>query len=319
MKISVLPFFSIIIPTYGRPDRLQECLQAIARSSYARDRFEVIVVDDGSPQPQDEVAAKFETQLDLKLLRQENAGPATARNTGAAQAQGEFLTFTDDDCAPAPDYLQKLAECFAQTPASLVVGKTINTLTDNPYSSASQMLIDYIYAYFNAQQPRFFASNNFAVTKALFHRIGGFDTTYPLAAAEDRDFCERWRFHGYPMIYAPEAYIYHAHTLTGRKFWRQHFNYGRGAFHFHQARAKYNREPTKPNRFHFIWTCLGLPLRRRRGSARRSWQRCSASHRQPRQRVSSGSCSSGKEIRTLYDASQRLERNDRRKFCGCPI
>jgi len=254
------PFFSIVIPTYGRPDRLKECLQAIARSSYPRERFEVIVVDDGSDHPPEKVVRQIRNILNITLLTQPHAGPATARNTGAKQAKGDYLVFTDDDCTPAPDYLQKLAARFAQTPNGLVGGKTINTLTDNPYSSASQMLIDYIYAYFNAKEPRFFASNNFAVPNALFHRSGGFDATYPLAAAEDRDFCERWRSQGYGMVYAPEALIYHAHVLTWRKFWRQHFNYGRGAFHFHQARAKYNSASIKVEPISFYFDLLRYPL-----------------------------------------------------------
>ena len=254
------PFISIIIPTYSRPTQLATCLQSLANLRYPRDRFEVIVVDDGSDPPLNVIVANFKDRLEVKWLRQENAGPATARNTGAALARGEFLVFTDDDCAPAPDYLQKLAQRFAQTPDGLVGGRTINTLADNLFSSASQMLSDYLYAYFNAPQPRFFASNNFAVPNSLFHLIGGFDTTYPLAAAEDRDFCERWRFHDHPMIYAPEAHIYHAHALTGRKFWRQHFNYGRGAFHFHRARAQHHRAPIKVEPISFYLNLLRYPF-----------------------------------------------------------
>jgi len=69
----------------------------------------VIVVDDGSEMPLEAVVAAFHDQLDVTLLTEPHAGPATARNTGAVRAKGEFLAFTDDDCTPASDWLQTLA------------------------------------------------------------------------------------------------------------------------------------------------------------------------------------------------------------------
>lgn len=98
------PFFSIIIPTYNRPERLATCIQSLAHLDYSRDRFEVIVVDDGSPMPLEPVVAPFQNKFDVTLIKQPNAGPATARNTGAARASGQFLVFTDDDCMPLIGY-----------------------------------------------------------------------------------------------------------------------------------------------------------------------------------------------------------------------
>ena len=77
----------------------------MTRLGYPQDRFEVIVVDDGSEPPMDSVVSFFRDRLELVLLSQANSGPAAARNTGAAQAKGKFLAFTDDDCTPAPDWL----------------------------------------------------------------------------------------------------------------------------------------------------------------------------------------------------------------------
>jgi GT2 family glycosyltransferase len=249
------PFFSIVIPTYARPERLATCLKAIAHLDYPRDRFEVIVVDDGSEMPLNTVVAPFQNQLHLTFLRQSNAGPAKARNTGAARARGKYLVFTDDDCAPLPDWLKNLEAHFATAPDCMIGGRSLNALPDNLYSTASQLLIDYLYTYYNpgSNQSSFFASNNIALPAKQFHALGGFDTTFPLAAGEDREFCDRWLHHGYPMIYAPDVQIYHAHKLTLPKFWRQHFNYGRGAFCFHQARSRRNlgRIKVEPSSFYF--------------------------------------------------------------------
>jgi GT2 family glycosyltransferase len=234
------PFFSIVIPTYARPKQLASCLHSLTCLNYPRDHLEVIVVDDGSAIQLEPVVAPFRTQLDLLLVRQPNAGPARARNSGAEHAKGAFLAFTDDDCAPAPAWLHTLAARFAGTPDHMIGGRALNALPNNPYATTSQLMTDAVYAYYNDDpcQAHFFTTNNLAVPADRFRAIGGFDTTFPLAASEDREFCDRWLRHGYQMTYAPEALVYHAHVLTFRSFWRQHFKYGRGAFHFHQVRAR---------------------------------------------------------------------------------
>ena len=257
-----IPFISIVIPTYNRPDKLAECLESLTKLEYPRDSYEVIVVDDGSKMSLESVVENFNNQIEITLLKQPNAGPATARNTGAKQAKGEFLAFTDDDCKPAPDWLNKIAACFAKKPDCLIGGKTINILSENPFSTASQELINYLYSYYNRdpEQATFFASNNIAISKQRFHEIGGFDTTYPRAAAEDREFCDRWLQYGNQMIYVPEVNVYHAHKLTLSSYWKQHFFYGRGAFCFHQVRAKRAHREIKVEPISFYLNLLKYPL-----------------------------------------------------------
>ena len=255
------PFFSIIIPTYNRPERLSSCLEAIALLDYPRDRFEVIVVDDGSKIPLDLVVKPLKNELDLKLLRQENAGPAAARNKGAAVAQGKFLAFTDDDCQPTPDWLTQFATGFVDAPEAMIGGKTINALDSNLFSAASQKLIDYLYEYYNPAKGKdaFFASNNVAMPAANFKALNGFDVSFPLAAAEDRDFCDRWNLK-YPMLYAPEAKVNHYHKLSLATFWKQHFGYGRGAFCFHQLRAERVAKEIEVEPLSFYFDLLTYPF-----------------------------------------------------------
>jgi glycosyltransferase involved in cell wall biosynthesis len=232
-----LPFFSVIIPTYERPAQLALCLRALARQDYPLERFEVIVVDDGSANSPRSDIEPFGELLDLKLFEQRNTGPAGARNYGATRARGEFLAFTDDDCEPDTGWLRALAACFDRTPDRIIGGRTINALTQNPYSETSQAIIEVVYAHFNAdpQDARFFASNNFALCAERFRLMKGFDESFN--TSEDREICARWRARGWSMTYAPEAVIYHSHPLTLRTLWRQHFGYGRGALRFHRARA----------------------------------------------------------------------------------
>jgi glycosyltransferase involved in cell wall biosynthesis len=259
--------FSIVIPTYNRPSHLAACLQACARLDYPRDRFEVIAVDDGGTTLLDAVVARFQGLFTLKLLRQENAGPAAARNRGASEARGEFLAFTDDDCSPAPKWLQALAAQFVASPDCAVGGRTLNALTHNLYSTASQLLISYLFSYYNAvpHSARFFPSSNLAFPTKRFRAIRGFDVTYPRAAAEDRELCDRWLYHGYRMIYDTEAVVYHAHDLTFWTFLRQHFHYGQGALCFRQVRARRGQDRVKVEPPTFYFNMLRYPFVSARG------------------------------------------------------
>ena len=255
------PFFSIIVPTYNRSEHLAACLESLAQLNYSRQAFEVIVVDDASERPPSEVCSAFRGRLDIELVTQPHGGPAAARNTGSQRAKGEFLVFTDDDCRPQPDWLRHIELRCLAAPNDMIGGRTVNLLQDNPFSQTSQLIVDIVYDYYNQgpQGPRFFASNNLVVPTASFRRIGGFNARF--TTAEDRDLCDRWLHQGYRMTYAPEAIVCHAHLLTLRTFSRQHFDYGRGAFRFHQVRAQRGSGPFRPE-LRFYLQCLRAPFLR---------------------------------------------------------
>jgi GT2 family glycosyltransferase len=199
----------------------------------------VIVIDDGSENAAEVrgVAAAFEPQLGIEVIRQPNAGPAAARNTGTAAARNDFLLFTDDDCAPRPDWIDRHAQVLAGCPYALVGGRRINALPHNPYAAASQMIIDVVYAHFNrdALRATFFPSDNLALPRRQLIEIGGFDSSFRWS--EDRDLCDRWSARGWPLIRADDAIVTHAHTMGLGGFLGQHFGYGRGAWRFHRTRA----------------------------------------------------------------------------------
>jgi GT2 family glycosyltransferase len=260
--------FSVIIPTYNRPQALRRCLDALARLDYSRDQFEVIVVDDGSRESLTALVTDFHDGLDLRLLREEHAGPGLARNAGAAQARGEYLTFTDDDCAPFPDWLCALEQRFARDPDCLVGGPTINGNPDNLYATASQMLIDYLLGAFfqkgKATTPSaFVTSNNMAVRAAMFRALGGFRPPLPTASAEDREFCYRWQREGQPLTYAPEVRVVHHQPCTFGGFVRQHYTYGRGAYYLHRREAADARRVLRVEPLRFYTRLIGYPFARR--------------------------------------------------------
>jgi len=141
--------FSIVSPTYNRPKQLSSCLQAIAQLNYPPNLFEVIVVDDGSEIPLDNVIDPLKDKLNLLMLTQPRGGPPSARNNGARHAKGKFLAFTDDDCLPESNWLRTLKQNPNENPECIIGGKTFNLLEDNPFSAASQMICDLAYRHYN--------------------------------------------------------------------------------------------------------------------------------------------------------------------------
>ena len=97
-------FVSVVVPTFNRPAALASCLDALARQDYPADRYEMIVVDDGSAPTEAAAIAETATRHRVRLVRQENRGPAAARNAGVREAHGAYIAFTDDDCMPAPGW-----------------------------------------------------------------------------------------------------------------------------------------------------------------------------------------------------------------------
>jgi GT2 family glycosyltransferase len=234
--------------------------------------FEVIVVDDGSSSPMEPVVAPFADRLEVRVVRQANAGPAQARNAGAAAARGRFLAFTDDDCRPARDWLTALMRPLEQAPDALVGGSCANALRGSACAQASQDIVSFLYAEAQAHADRFefFTSNNLACCKDRFLAMGGFDSSFPLAAGEDRELGIRWRRKGGALVYAKDAAVAHHHRLDLARFWRQQCNYGRGALRL-RRRLTQRGEPGVPfagTRFY-----LGLLTFPYRSGGRKCFQR----------------------------------------------
>ena len=228
------PSISVVVPTVGRPRYLERCLAALAATDFARDAFEVIVVDDSGGAEVERVAAASE--IGPRLVRPDRTGPSGARNAGAFAARGANVAFTDDDCEPAPGWLGALQRALDANPGAAVGGVTLNGATANTPAAATQAVVDAVHDAFNDGPggPRFFASSNIAFPAAEYRAAGGFDERFRYA--EDREMCERWLRTGHRFAHAPDAVVIHMRTMTVGEFWRQHYGYGRGASAFARSR-----------------------------------------------------------------------------------
>jgi glycosyltransferase involved in cell wall biosynthesis len=231
------PTCSVVIATRDRPERLAACLESLAAQSYPRERFEVIVVDDGGDSRLDQVAMRYRERLPLRTLERPFAGRSAARNQGAARAGGELVAFIDDDTQPEAGWLRALATRHAAVPGDALGGRTVSMSATNSYARVTGLILDLAYAHQNSRLPRgarFFAANNLALPADRFRMLGGFNPQ--LRVSEDRELCDRWVEHGFGMTFVPEAVIRHATPTSLRGFCRKHFGYGRGAFGYQRAR-----------------------------------------------------------------------------------
>jgi GT2 family glycosyltransferase len=256
------PFFSIIVPTLDRIDQLAECLDGMRQFEYPAGDFEVIVVDDASRMPAEALASHRASGVSVRFVRTDtNHGPAAARNLGARHARGEYLAFIDDDCLPPPDWLQKLRVLLEAVPGSMVGGPIVSGNPGSLCSAASVTILDTVFRDYNHdyRNARFLTAANLALSAERFSQIGGFDTAF--RTSEDREFCARWLRKGFPLLYAPEAVMVHKDRLDIRGFWRRHYGYGKGAYHFRAQSASRNGKTIRLERPAFYWRLLCSPFR----------------------------------------------------------
>jgi len=252
-----MPKVSVVIPTRNRPEAIVRCLDALATQRFPSDDFEVIVVDDGSNPPLTLEVGRWSSRFDLKLIHQKNTGPGGARNRGVAEARGEFLAFTDDDCLPTPDWLRDVVAALERQPEALVGGSTFNGLKSQLFSEVSQLILAFVYEHFNrdSADAYFFTSNNMGCRKVSLQEVGGFDASFQVAS-EDRDFCDRWRSSDRTLVWLRDTWVEHRHSQNLLGFIRLHFRYGQGAWNL--QRSKHRDRPRKMLResgFH-----LALPM-----------------------------------------------------------
>ncbi len=217
---------SIIIAAYNAGRDLPRCLAALEHQTLPQDEFEVIVADDGST---DDTAALAEA-AGARVLRLEHGGPAAARNAGVAAARAPIVVFTDADCEPVADFLERLLEPFA---APVVSG------TRGVYRSQQKALVarfiqlEYEERYHriaHVEQVRgtvnALDTSYAAYRREVFLEAGGFDTRFRGAAGEDHELSYRLAEQGHVFRLSPLAAVYHRHVASFRGYARRKFRIG---------------------------------------------------------------------------------------------
>ena len=212
---------SIIIPTFNGAARIGHCLDALLPQIAGKD-IEILVVDDGST---DSTAVVVSGYRGVRLITQANAGPASARNRGAQEARGRILLFTDDDCVPMPNWLQAMLDCFDD---AAVVGAKGVYRTHQRSIAARFVQIEYEDKYrlmAGLDCIDFVDTYSAGFIRDRFLEMNGYDTSFPVACAEDIELSYRMSARGWKMKFVPQAIVYHTHPATLSNYLKKKYKF----------------------------------------------------------------------------------------------
>jgi glycosyltransferase involved in cell wall biosynthesis len=213
---------SIIVPAYNASATIGKTLEALFKQNCFQP-FEVIVVDDGSIDNTGEIVCSFTA---VKYIRQDNAGPASARNLGAGSARGEYLAFTDSDCIPHEDWISQLMAGFVQEHVGVVAGSYGIANPESLLARCINAEILWRHGHLMPDFPKSFGSYNFCVKKNVFDAVGGFNTDYRSASGEDNDLCYKIIGANWSVYFQRKALVDHHHPTRLVKYLKEQFRHG---------------------------------------------------------------------------------------------
>jgi cellulose synthase/poly-beta-1,6-N-acetylglucosamine synthase-like glycosyltransferase len=213
---------SVIVPVRNAARTIGACLDGLEAQSVSRDRYEVIVVDDGST---DDTRDKVKG-YSVILLTQAHQGPAAARNRGVGAARGEIVLFTDADCVPDREWIEEMVRPFTDPE---VVGVKGAYLTRQEEVVARFVQREYEERYERMARRRFIDfidTYSAGYRREVFLAQGGFDAGYPNASVEDQELSFRLAERGYKMVFNPRAAVYHQHPGGVTAYFKRKLNIG---------------------------------------------------------------------------------------------
>jgi glycosyltransferase involved in cell wall biosynthesis len=207
---------SIIIPALNEEKMIGRCLESLTRLAFASDRFEVLVVDNGSRDNTLIIADSFKDRLNLKILQQPGVRISALRNLGARAALGDTLAFLDADCLAPADWLDRILALAPTDGAGVLgahylmpedsswVGRTWHRYQETPKSGEVSHV----------------PAGDLIMRREDFLRLGGFDET--IQTNEDYELCERARKAGMHVRAFPQMGVIHLGTAQSlRVFFRK--------------------------------------------------------------------------------------------------
>ena len=258
------PQLSVVIATFNRHELLTRLLTQLDAQTLAPDRFEVLVVDDGSREPVGPALAELRTRFTLRIERQENQGAAAARHRGVLLARGDVLLITDDDMQVAPDFLERHFEQHPEGSRNVVLG----WIRPDP-ALGSMPLFERWYAHLNDKLADALASGmfpprgnhlftgNVSMRRQDYLDAGGFDAQ--LGRSEDAELGLRLEAAGARFLFSREACVLHGSDHVSYENWlrRAHLY---GIFDTRISRKHPDAGYANPWRFLFEMNPLARPL-----------------------------------------------------------
>lgn len=214
-EMSDRPSLSVVVPVLNGMTVLPSCLEALATSDLPRDRWELVVVDDGSTDGTRDLAEQHADRV--VVVDDGPKGPAFARNRGSESASGEILLFIDADVCVHPDTLRRTVDLFEDPSITAAFG----AYDDDPavpgfMSQYRNLLHRYVHLQGAGDAETFWAGCG-AVRRQAFLEVGGYDaSTYPRPQIEDIDLGYRLGEAGHRIVLDPSLQVKHLKTWTLR-------------------------------------------------------------------------------------------------------
>ncbi len=234
------PCVSVIVPVYNGAETIRGTVECLLVQS--RPAIEIIVVDDGSNDRTVRILEEFGDRI--RIIKKANGGPASARNAGIREAAGEFIAFTDSDCFPAADWLEKLLAGFGGVMSAEAEEQSANRSksielggTGGIVRSADRNLTGEYVDLIRLLDPEpdergeipYLITANACFRKRALVAAGLFDEGFRKPGGEEAELCYRMRRAGYTFRLAPTALVRHKHRQSLRSLLRTLANYGEGA------------------------------------------------------------------------------------------
>ena len=184
--------FSIIIPLYNKAPYIERAVKSVLSQDYPH--FEIIIVNDGSSDGGEKIVTKIVDER-LKLVSQKNAGVSAARNTGAKEAQYEYLAFLDGDDTYEPNFLSEIIKLIGNFPNAGIYGTSNSFIYPNGkkvaedfrylFNGKEQGLLEDYFGLFAQIQKSPFSNSNLCIPKKIYQEFGGYKVGVKLT--EDSD------------------------------------------------------------------------------------------------------------------------------------
>jgi glycosyltransferase involved in cell wall biosynthesis len=202
-----LPFVSVIVPVFNDADHLRRCLERLQAQTYPGDRYEILVIDNGSVEPVDALVSAFDR---ARLVLEPKPGQFRARNTGVAASKGSVLAFTDSDCLPMRDWLERGVRRLLARPNCGQIGGRVQVFLRHPERPTAVEVYEALRAF---PQKRYVEQEHYAVTanmftfRSVYDAVGPFDER--MISGGDNEWGQRVHRHGLDQAYCDTAIVLH--------------------------------------------------------------------------------------------------------------
>ena len=216
------PFVSVIIPVHDEEQRIQSCIEPLLSQTYPRQRYEILIVDNGSTDATRDVVQRYRVTL---LIEDRIQSSYAARNKGLSHARGEIIAFTDADCTAVPEWIEEGVRALQSQSADLAGGRVRFVLSPRPsgaeiWDSLTNMQIEQ-----NVQERGVAKTANLFVRAAVFDQVGAFPNE--AQSGGDVIWTKRATLAGLKLAYAPAAEVAHPARQLGPLLKKQ-YRVGKG-------------------------------------------------------------------------------------------